>query len=58
MRQQADDRFAAQVEKWSRADWDEYGDRIAIGESSVATIDAINRRRRRGTITAVAEADR
>lgn len=49
-----DDTYAAQVERWTAADWDEYRDRVECGEGSAAAIDAINRRRRRPATTAKA----
>ncbi|MGW2651693.1 hypothetical protein ACWC2T_44210 [Streptomyces sp. NPDC001393] len=48
MRRQPDDSgFILAVERWTPEDWQEYRDRVADGEGSVAAIDAITRRRRR-----------
>ncbi|MFJ9855793.1 hypothetical protein [Streptomyces sp. NPDC101150] len=52
----AGDGFAAEVEAWSGADWDEYVDRVQAGEASTQVIDAINRRRRQSWESTSAEA--
>ena len=42
-----EDTFPAALDGWTRADWQDYRERIEDGEGSAAAIDAITRRRRR-----------
>ncbi|MFF7358363.1 hypothetical protein ACFZA1_37910 [Streptomyces filipinensis] len=57
MRQQTDDSaYILAVERWTPEDWQEYREAVADQPDSAATIDRINRRRRRQT-AAAPEAD-